>query len=133
MNVPLIVAGCIGLLGAAIHGVGGELWVVRRLSLETLPGTRFGGPRMTKAMIHVTWHITTVAFLTVGVALVLAGAVLDGDAARGISLVAAAGATGFAAVALVLGTASAPLRSGLRHPGPVALTAVAVFAWWGAL
>ena len=134
MNAPLIVAGSIGILAAAVHGVGGEVLVVRKLSLGTLPSSSFGGPRMTKAMIHVTWHMTTVAFLTVGVALLLSGTILDGDAARGISRVAAAAATGFAALAVGLGAAymRSP-RSLLRHPAPVVLTACAALAWVGAL
>jgi hypothetical protein len=133
VDVPLIVAGCLAILGAAIHGVGGELLVVRQLSLERLPATRFGGPRMTRAMIHVTWHITTVAFVSVGAALLVAGALVDGDAARGIALVCAGASTGFAAVALGLGGAALSPRSVLRHPGPAMLTAIAVLAWWGAL
>ena len=52
------------ILGAAIHGVGGEVLVMRQLSPATLPSSRFGGPRTTKTMIHVTWHMTTIAFLT---------------------------------------------------------------------
>jgi hypothetical protein len=133
MNVPLIVAGFLALLGTAIHGGAGEVLVVRKLSLELLPSTPFGGPRLTKAMIQVTWHITTVAFLTVGVALLLSGSVLEGDAARGVSLVAAGAATGFAAVAGFLGGARLSPRSMLRHPGPLLLTAVAALAWVGAL
>ena len=134
MNVPLIVAGSLAILGAGIHGVAGELLVVRKLSPGTLPPSRFGGPRMTKAMIHVTWHLTTIAFLTVGAALVVSGSVLHGDTARGIGLVAAAAFTGFAALAAALGVAY--MRSPwslLRHPAPVVLTATAVLAWWGAL
>jgi hypothetical protein len=89
---------------------------------------------MTRTMIHVTWHITTIAFLTVGSALILAGSILDGDTARGIGLVAASAATGFAAVALGLGVAYARSpRSLYRHPGPVVLAATAALAWWGAL
>ena len=85
-------------------------------------------------MIHVTWHMTTVAFLTVGVALLLSGTILDGDAARGISRVAAAAATGFAGLAVGLGAAymRSP-RSLFRHPAPVVLTACAALAWVGAL
>lgn len=133
-DVPLIVAGSIAVLGAAIHGMGGELLVVRKLSAETLPSSQFGGPRMTKAMIHVTWHMTTIAFLTVGTALLLAGSVLNGDSAQGISLVAACAASGFAALALGLGAAYMRTpRSLLRHPGPAVLTATAALAWWGAL
>jgi hypothetical protein len=134
VNVPLIVAGALAILGAAVHGVGGEVLVVRRLSPGTLPSSRFGGPGMTKTMIHVTWHMTTIAFLTVGFALLLSGSVLHGDAARGIGLVAAAASTGFAALALGLGVvyARSP-RSLVRHPAPAVLTATAAMAWLGAL
>jgi hypothetical protein len=134
VNVPLIVAGSLAILGAAVHGVGGEVLVVRRLSPGMLPSSPFGGPRMTKAMIQVTWHMTTIAFVTVGSALLLSGSVLHGDAAQGISLVAAGASTGFAALALGLGAADAGSpRSLFRHPGPAVLTATAVLAWWGAL
>ena len=134
MNTPLIIAGSLGVIAASIHGVAGEVLVVRKLSPGILPSTRFGRPRMTKAMIHVTWHITTIAFLTVGIALLLSGSVLDGDAARGIALVAAAASTGFAAIAVALGAAY--MRSPrylFRHAGPAVLTATAVLAGWGAL
>jgi hypothetical protein len=134
MNAPLIVAGSFGILAAAVHGVAGEIIVIRKLSPGTLPSSPFGGPRMTMAMIHVTWHMTTIAFLTVGSALVLSGSVLHGDAARGIAVVSASAATGFAALALVMGLASTrSLRSLLRHPGPIVLAATAALAWWGAL
>lgn len=134
MTVPLIAAGCLAILAAAVHGAGGELLVMRRLAPDVLPSSRFGGPVMTRAMIHVTWHLTTIAFLTVGCALVLSGSVLDGDAARGIGLVAAAAATGFAAVTVGLGAAHMRSPKALvRHPGPAVLTAAAALAWWGAL
>ena len=133
MNAPLIVAGSLAILGAAIHGIGGEVLVVRRLSPGTLPPTPFGGPRTTKTMIHVTWHMTTIAIFTVGSGLVLTGSVLDGEAAQGIGLLAAGASTGFAALAVGLGGATQSPRSLLRHPAPVALTAIAALAWWGAL
>ena len=134
MNVPLIVAGSLAILGAAIHGVGGAVLVVRKLSPGMLPSSRFGGPGTTKTMIHVTWHMTTIAFPSVGAALLLSGAVLHGDTARGIGLVAAGASTGFAAIALGLGGAYRQFpRSLLRHPGPLVLTATAALAWWGAL
>jgi hypothetical protein len=134
VTVPLIAAGCLAILGAAVHGVGGELLVMRRLSSDVLPSSRFGGPVMTRAMIHVAWHLTTIAFLTVGCALVLSGSVLDGVAARGIGLAAATAATGFAAVVVGLGGGyTRSPRSLIRHPGPAVLTAAAALAWWGAL
>ena len=134
MNVPLIVAGALALVGAAVHGAGGELLVVRRLSPATLPASRFGGPRATKTMIHTSWHMTTVAFLTVGVALLLAGSVLEGDAARAIALLTASASTAFAAIAVGLGVAYArSARPLVRHPAPAVLIATAALAWWGAL
>ena len=68
MNVALIAAGSLAILGAAVHGVAGEVLVVRKLAPAMLPPSRFGGPRPTKTMIHATWHMTTIAFLTVGFA-----------------------------------------------------------------
>lgn len=138
VNAPLIVAGLLALMATAIHGLGGEVFVVRRLSTALLPATRFGGPPTTKTMIHVTWHIATVAFLTVACTLLLSGSVLDGDAAQALSLVAAGASTGFAALALGVGAAA---QGGVRralgslghHPGPMALTAIAALAWWGAV
>jgi hypothetical protein len=134
VNVPLIVAGLLAILGAAIHGGAGEVLVVRKLSPAMLPASRFGGPRTTKTMIHVTWHLTTVSFLTVGAALLLAGSVLDGDSARGVGVVAAAASTGFAVVAVGLGAAyTQSPRSVFRQPAPALLVATAALAWWGAL
>jgi hypothetical protein len=133
VNIPLIVAGSLAILGAAIHGLGGEL-LVRRLSPGRLPASPFGGPRTTKTMIHVTWHLTTISFFTVGSALLLSGSVVHGDTARGIAMVAAGASTAFAALAAGLGIAYARSpRSLFRHPGPAALTATAALAWWGAL
>jgi hypothetical protein len=133
VNVPLILAGSFAILGAAIHGGAGEVLVVRKLSPGMLPPSPFGGPGMTKTMIRVAWHMATIGLLTVGLGLLLSGSVLDGDAARGISLVAAGASTGFAALALGLGVYTQPLRSVFRHPGPAVLTATAALAWWGAL
>jgi hypothetical protein len=134
MNVPLIVAGSLAIMGAAVHGVGGELLVVRRLAPGVLASSPFGGPLMTKAMIHVTWHMTTIAFLTVGFALLLAGSVLHGDTTRAIGLVGASASTSFAALAVGLGAVyTRSPRSLFRHPGPAILTVTAALAWWGAL
>jgi hypothetical protein len=134
VNFPLIVAGSMAILGAAIHGVGGEMLVVSKLSPEMLPPSRFGPPRATKAMIHVTWHMTTIAFLTVGIALLVSGSVLDGDTAQGIDVVAASASTGFAALALGMGAVyTRSARSLFRHPGPLVLTVTAALAWLGAL
>src|SRR4051794_7750788 len=133
MNAPLIAAGVLGITAASIHGAAGEVLVVRKLSPRVLPPTRFGGPRMTMSMIHVSWHIATVAFLAVGASLLVAGLFLDGDAARAVAFTAAAASTGFAVVVLALGAGTQSPRSVLVHPGPVVLTAIPLLAWWGAL
>ncbi len=133
MNAPLIAAGVLATLGAAAHGAGGQLLVLGNLSAKDLPPTRFGGPRTTKAMIDVTWHIATVGFVTVAAALLLAGFVLDGDTAEAVALLAAGASTGFAAVAVVMGGATLSPRSVFRHPGPALLTVTAALGWWGAL
>ena len=133
VNVPLIVAGSLAILGAAVHGVAGEALVVRKLSPEMLPSSRFGGPRATKTMIHVTWHMTTIAFLIVGSALLLSGSVIHGDTAQGMALVAAGASTGLALVAVGVGGAyNRSPRSLLRHPAPALLAATVALAWWGA-
>jgi hypothetical protein len=125
MNAPLVIAGSLAIVGAAVHGVGGEKLVIAKLSTSS---------RAMTSMIHTTWHLTTVAFLGVGVALVLAGTALDGDGARAIAVLAAALSTAFAAVVLGLGVAaSRSPRLLVAHPAPAVLTATAVLAWWGAL
>ena len=134
MEAPLVIAGALALIAAAIHGGVGEVKVVRYLSAQELPGTPLGGPRMTRAMIHVTWHLTTVAFLAVGCALLLSGTVLGAAEARPLALVAAGAAVGFAALALGLGAANTrSARTFVKHPGPLVLSLTAALALWGAL
>src|SRR3954454_15411007 len=119
MNAPLGVAGALALLATVVHGLGGEILVVRKLSPEVLSPSPFGGPRMTRAMIHVTWHLTTVAFFSVGVALVFAGAAREDGVARGAGVFAAGTSTGFVAVMAGLGAANVRSpRLLLRHPAP---------------
>ena len=134
MNGPLVLAGVLALLGAAVHGGVGQVYVVRSLVATGLPPTRLGGPRMTAAMVQVSWHIVTAAFAGLGVALILAGTALDGDSAEAVAVTGACAATAFAAVMLVLGvTTSGSTRSLIRHPGPLAFALTAALAWWGAL
>ncbi len=134
MDLPLIVAGSLAIIGAAVHGAGGEVLVVRKLSAAELPPSRLGGPRLTMAMIHASWHMTTVAFLAVGVALLLAGTSLDEDASRALAVLGAVAFTGFAATAIASGAGDTrSLRPLVKHPGPALLTLTAVLAWLGAL
>ncbi len=133
MNVPLLTAGLFMTLAAAIHGGVGEALVIRKLPATTLPPTHLGGPNMTRTMIHATWHITTVAFLVIAAAFVLAAAVPNGATAHALALLAAVATTGFAAVAVGLGVAALSPRAFVRHPAPALLTITVALAWWGAL
>ena len=132
MNTQLFIAGCLGILAAAVHGAGGEILVVRKLSPDLLPSSWFGGPRMTKAMIHVTWHVATFAFFLCGAAMLIAATALDGDTRQAVGVVGAVSFTGFSALAIGIGAAYMRSPRGLlTHPGPLVLSATAVLAWWG--
>lgn len=137
MNVPLVVAGSLSLVGAAIHGGFGDALVVRKLSLEALPASPFGGPRMTKLMIRVAWHLATIGFAAAGLALLLSGSVLHGDTARGIATFGAAASTAFAALMVGASMAQLPRARSARqlrvfvHPGPILGVVVTVLAWVG--
>ncbi|MDQ3933966.1 MAG: hypothetical protein M3340_04975 [Actinomycetota bacterium] len=134
MNAPLIVAGLLALLTAAIHGTAGEVLLFRRLQPSVLPSSRFGDSAMTKTLIRITWHIVTVTFLTFGVALLLSGSVLDGDAARAVGVVVAASYTAFWAVGIGIAAASTrSARFALVHPAPLLFSLILALAWWGAL
>src|SRR3989442_11523629 len=103
MNLPFVIAGALALIGAVIHGAAGEALVVTKVRTETLSPTPFGGPVMTKLMIRVTWHITTIAFVVIGSAMVACAPSASSEACRGISRVAAISYTGFGALAGGLG------------------------------
>ena len=133
MDVPLFIAGLLALVAASVHGIGGDRLVLQKLWREPLPRTYFGGPAMTRSMIHVTWHVTTFAFLSTGVGMVLSASVLDGDAADAVAAFCAAASTGFAAIAAGMAAARHPPRALAQHPGPVVLALTAALAWWGAL
>jgi hypothetical protein len=133
VNTPLFVAGLLALVAAAAHGVAGDRLVVRTLFQGTLPRTRLGGPGMTRAMVHATWHITTFAFLAAAVGMLVSATALDDDAAEALGVFTAATFTGYAAVAAGLGVASHGPRALLKHQGPALMGATAALAWWGAL
>lgn len=65
-DVTLLAVGIICLLVALGHAAIGVLWVLPRLDADSLPRTPLGSPRMTDAMIRVTWHVVTIFVLAVG-------------------------------------------------------------------
>jgi hypothetical protein len=130
MNVPFAVAGALALTGAAIHGIVGEKIVVMRLSLETLPSSKFGGPSFTKVMIRAAWHITTLVFIVLGSALVACAPGDSGGACDGVGRISAIAFAAF--TALTMGLAAPHIRRArLRHPAPLLFALVAALSWWG--
>jgi len=133
VNIALLVAGILSFVAAAIHGIAGEVLLVRRLDVGTLPSTPFGGPAGSKLLIRVSWHLVTTTFVVLGAALV-AGAFDDAhDACRRTAVVVASAFSAFAAITIAAGVRTQGPAGMLRHPAPALLTAIAVLAWWGAL
>lgn len=136
MNLPFAIAGALALLGAAIHGVAGEALVVTKLHTKVLSPTPFGGPTMTKLMIRVTWHITTLAFVVIGSAMVACATAGSSQACGGVGRLAAISYASFATLAVGLGATQGPrdlLRTLRRHPAPLVFVLVAGLAWWGSV
>ena len=130
MNIPFAVAGVLALVGAGVHGVGGEKLVVTRLAAENLPSSPFGGSTFTKIMIRASWHITTIAFLVMGGALTACAPGATSEACRGVGRVSALAYSGF--LVLTVGLAARQITRGqLRHPAPLLFGIVAALAWWG--
>lgn len=131
MNIAFVVAGLLALTAAAIHGGLGEKIVVRKLGVETLPTSKFGGARMTLLMIRVTWHITTLAFFVLGSALIVCSPGQPSAACQGIGRLSS---IAFASFFLLAGAIAFPniRRTVRRHPAPIVFLAVAVLSWVGA-
>ncbi|MFN2593655.1 MAG: hypothetical protein ABR579_02055 [Actinomycetota bacterium] len=131
MNWPLITAGSLAIIGTLIHGIIGDR-IVRRLEPEALQGNPFGSGRNTKFLIRVTWHFTTIAFATLGIALVVAGVSPRSAAALGIAYGAGALFTCWASLVLVAGFVRGGPRQLFAHPAPLMLSVTAVLVWLGA-
>ena len=134
MNVPFLVAGVMSIAGACIHGVGGEILVVRKLT--DLPSTTFGGRSMTKSMIQISWHIVTIGFLTFGVGMAVCGGSAGSGACDGIGLAAASAFTAIAAMTFgvlihQMGVRQVVRTVLFRHQAPLAFVVVATLAWAG--
>ena len=132
-DTVIVIAGSLTLLAAAIHGIVGHVLVVRKLAVDRLEPTSFGNATITRTMLAVSWHLTTVGFLAAGCSMVVAGTFLDGEAARAAAVIGASQVTACAAVIVVLGAAmTRSPRFAFRHPAPVLVTLTAVLAWIGA-
>src|SRR5947209_19475133 len=66
----LAAAGALCVVLAVGHTVLGHVWVLHRLSSETLPPTPLGGARATAIALAVTWDVVTIVVLALGVLLI---------------------------------------------------------------
>src|SRR5260221_14001961 len=103
MNVALLVAGVLSFVAAGIHGIAGDLLLVRRLDVATLPRTPFGGPAGSKLMIRVSWHLVTTTFGVLGAALIACGVDDAPDACRRTGILVASAFFPFAAITIAAG------------------------------
>jgi hypothetical protein len=134
MNLQFAIAGALALTAAAIHGGLGEAIVVSKLHTEGLFPTRFGGPKMTKLMIRVTWHVATLAFAVIGSAMAVCAPAGSTQTCTGVAQISAISFASFALLAFGLAFAAQGARAPkllLRHPGPLVFVLVATLAWWG--
>jgi hypothetical protein len=56
VELPLIFAGSLAVVSAAIHWIGGEA-LIKRVSPEMLPPEGSGGRRQAKMEIHINWQV----------------------------------------------------------------------------
>ena len=116
------------LLGLG-HETLGSVWVLRGLTGENLPRIPFGGPAMSAATIHATWHIVTVFALSVGALLIM----LSLDVADPKTLLLRVFAVMWLTIAGVAIWAGARrvrrFRDLFRLPVPVFFIVVAVLCW----
>ncbi len=130
MNWALIAAGSLSLTASVIHGVVGDR-IVRRIDEAALPGNPFKD-LSSKVLIWVTWHFVTIAFLVLGIALVVVGTRPDATAASGVAYVAGAAFACWSVFALVVGFRRGGIRVFKSHPGPVIFLLTVLLIFWGA-
>jgi len=130
MDVGLAIAGTLCVLLAAGHATLGLVWILPGLDDEHLGSSPFGGPKLSAATIHASWHIVTVFALASGV--ILSWLAWDPTAnPKVIVLRVFAGMwLSIASVAMWAGLRRARrFRDLLRLPVPVLFVVVAVLSW----
>lgn len=133
MNIPLVIAGGMALVTASIHGIVGDAVLVRKIKIEALPTTPFGGPAQSKALIRVSWHLLTLTFVILAVALFVSGIWDTSDFAPGVAYLAGAMYTGFAVTTVGVTLVRSGARGLVAHPAQFVFVTVCAMIWWGAI
>jgi hypothetical protein len=130
MDVALAIAGLICVALALGHATLGLVWVLPSLAAQRLPGTPFGSPSTTEAMLRVTWHIVTVFAVSLGTLLmVLAWAPSADPKTLVLRWFAAMWLAASAMAFWVAGRRMRSPRRFLRLPVPLLWVVVAVLCW----
>lgn len=130
MNLPLLAAGALSLMAASIHGVVGDR-IVRRIDAGALPSNPFDGIS-TMLLIRVSWHLVTIAFVVLGVALVVVGIEPEIEGAKGIAYVAGAAFVSWSIFAFIAGLKNGGVGIVKSHPAPLIFLLTVGLILWGA-
>jgi hypothetical protein len=122
MRIPLVIAAGLTLLIAGAHSYLGERYILIRLfRRENLPKLR-GGVEFTKQTLRFAWHITSVAWIGLGLLLlVLAREKPGGEETQARIIAGVFAVSGMAALAGSRG----------RHFSWVVFFAIAALVWFG--
>jgi len=123
MDTPLLLAALLLLVTGVVHSLLGEWLIFRHLRQGTLVPKRGVAPLQSRhvRILWATWHLASV--LGWGFAAILCGmTAAPGLPLRSLVLTALSGASALGALLVLVGTSG-------RHPGWVALGAVAGCAW----
>ena len=130
MDVGLAIAGLISVALAVGHTTIGLVWILPSITEEHLPGTPFGRPSMTVAMVRVTWYIVTIFALgSGGVLMTLAWAAAADPETVLLRWFAAMWLAATAMAIWVSRRRLRNLRSLLRLPVPLLWVVIAVLCW----
>ena len=73
LNVPLLIAAAIGIIGVSLHSYTFEVWIWPMLKDDCFPSFPFGGPSVVKGFYRTVWHFFTVNFLVTIAVLIAVG------------------------------------------------------------
>ena len=126
MNIALVLAGSLAVVGAAAHSYFGERYIIIPLTRrDDLPHTPLGDDKATARMLRSTWHFFTVAVLSVaGVLFAFAQSSVEGGGEVAVRILAV-----YAAVFAVFNL----VRSRGRHFVWLLGSGMAAAAWIGTL
>ncbi|MGH8455695.1 MAG: hypothetical protein ACRETW_11155 [Stenotrophobium sp.] len=130
MNWPIAIAGGMSLVGAAVHGIIGDLFL-RKVARDALPANALGGPENSRTLVRVSWHFVTVTFAVSGFALLYVGSNGTTRLAAGVVWFLGALYACFALFAVAVAVQRQHRQLLFTHPAPLGLSAIAVLIWWG--